>query len=97
ATRRLGRAALAFYAEPAGDLEPMPALTSPPRPALRTRRMVIGTVVPLALAMGVLCSLLPFSGHQHGLRWVTLAIGETVLALTFARLIRLTRTVGQPA
>lgn len=90
ATRRLGRAALRFYDQPAQEPGTTPALTLPLRPEPRIRGLIIGTVVPLALAMGVLFFFLPLGIDQHG-RWIGLAIGETSLALTFARLIRLTR------
>ena len=91
ATRRLGRAAIAYYSQPSPEQTPLPALVLPPRPEPRVRRVLIGTAVPLALGMGVLFSLLPLGGFQHGIRWIGLAIGETVIALTFSRLIRLTR------
>lgn len=94
ATRRLGRCALRFYSQPAQALETMPTLTLPRRPEPRIRRRTIGTVVPLALAMGVLFFLLPLGHYPHG-RWIGLGIGETLLALTFARLIRLTRVPKQ--
>ena len=95
ATRQLGHAALRFYSRPSEEPVASAALTLPPRPEPRTRWLIIGTVVPLALAMGILFYLLPFGDHQHE-RWIGFAIGETALALTFARLIRLTR-VPKPA
>lgn len=88
-TRRLGRSALGFYGQPSEGQGTMPALTLPRRPEPRTRKLTIGTVVPLALAMGALFFFLPLDRYQHG-RWIGLAIGEALLALTFARLIRLT-------
>lgn len=91
ASRRLGRAAIEFYNQPSTEPRHLPDLVMPPRPAPRTRKVLIGTVVPLALAMGVLFSLLPFGRAQQGLRWIGLALGEAVVALTFARLVRLTR------
>ena len=94
ATRRLGRAALDFYRRLPEDTPALPELRLAPRPRRRTRKLIIGTVVPLALAMGVVVALLPLGRYQHGLRWATLAIGESVLVLTFARLIRLTRMAG---
>ena len=63
----------------------------PPRPTVRTRRLAIGTIVPLSLALGVVISLLPISRWQHGLLWLGLVLGELTLLLTFARLIRITR------
>lgn len=91
ATRRLGRAAVAFYGTDATGQEALPDLAARARPTPRTRRLVIGTVVPLALAMGVLVALFPLGPVHHGFRWAGLAIGEAVLVFTFARLIRLTR------
>lgn len=91
ATRKLGRAAIDFYGRPAPDLGVETPIVLPPRPPRRARRLVIATVVPLALALGVLLAYLPIGRYQHGLRWVALALGELALTLTFARLIRLTR------
>jgi hypothetical protein len=92
AMRRLGRAAMAFYAhEPVDEREAAPAVRLPPRPTPRTRRLVIGTIVPLALALGVVITLLPINRWQHGLLWLGLVLGELTLLLTFARLIRITR------
>ena len=91
ASRRLGRAAIDFYSHTTRQLGDMPLLGLPPRPEPRIRRLLIGTAVPLAVAMGILFALLPLGPSQHGLRWAGLAIGEAILALTFARLIRITR------
>jgi hypothetical protein len=90
ATRRLGRAAVNFYAGPPTHGGADGALTLPPRPTPRTRRLVIGTAVPLALGLGVLFALLPIGRYHHGLRWVGFGLAELALVLTFARLIRLT-------
>ena len=90
AMRRIGRSAIDFYG---GDPpEPLIArFTLLARPPPRTRRLVIASVVPLALALGVLFSLFP-SGLVHpAVRWIGLVLGELALLLTFARLIRLTR------
>jgi hypothetical protein len=97
ATRRLGRAAIDYYGRPETEVSGLPALVLPSRPEPRVRRLLIGTAVPMALAMGVVFSFLPLGRYQHGLRWIGLAIGETVIALTFARLVRLTRVSGQVA
>ena len=90
AMRRIRRSAIDFYG---GDPpEPLIArFTLLARPPPRTRRLVIASVVPLALALGVLFSLFP-SGLVHpAVRWIGLVLGELALLLTFARLIRLTR------
>jgi hypothetical protein len=92
AMRRLGRSAIAFYAqERVNEDGAAPVVVLPPRPTLRTRRLVIGTVVPLALALGAVITLLPINRWQHGLLWLGLVLGELTLLLTFARLIRVTR------
>jgi hypothetical protein len=91
AMRRLGRAASDFYSRPETDLQLEGPILLPPRPTTRTRRIVIASVVPLAVALGVLFSLLPLGGYHAGLRWLGLVIGELALLLTFARLVRLTR------
>lgn len=95
ATRRLGRAAMEFYRRgPAPGTAP--SLTLPPRPPRRTRRLFIATVVPLALTLGALVTLLFGATYKPGLGWVVLALGEGSLALTFIRLVRITR-VETPA
>ncbi len=98
AMRRLGHAAVAFYTnEPVDEEGGVPAVLLPPRPTTRTRRLVIGTIVPLALALGAVITLLPISRWQHGLLWFGLALGELTLLLTFARLIRITRRPSRGA
>ena len=90
-TRRLGNRAIDYYHQLAVQQVPHTAIVLPARPRPRTRRLVIGSVVPLALALGVLFFFLPIGPYHHGVRWVGLAISEAALVLTFARLIRLTR------
>jgi hypothetical protein len=91
ATRRLGHAAIAFYSQPVAEQTLNASIVLPSRPKPKTRRLVIASVVPLGLILGVLFSLLPLGLYHDGLRWVGLVISELALALTFARLIRLTR------
>jgi hypothetical protein len=91
ATRRLGRAAIDFYTQPTPERPFTTAIVLPSRPSARSRRIFIASVLPLALALGVLFSLLPFAQLHQGLRWIGLVLGELALVLTFARLIRLTR------
>jgi hypothetical protein len=91
ATRRLGHAAIDFYSQPVAEKTLNTSIVLPPRPKPRTRKLLIGSVVPLALILGVVFWFLPFGFLHLGLRWVGLVIGELALALTFARLIRLTR------
>ena len=95
AMRRLGRSAIDFYsgAPPAVSTT---RVTLPPRPSARARRIVIACIVPLAVALGVLFSLLPLGIWHPAVRWIGLVLGELALVLTFARLIRLTR-VSAPA
>jgi hypothetical protein len=90
AMRRIGRSAIDFYG---GDLPepPVAPFTLLARPPPRTRRLVIASAVPLALALGVLFSFLPFGLVHPSVRWIGLVLGELALLLTFARLIRLTR------
>ncbi len=90
AMRRVGRSAIDFYSGAPDERVPL-ATVLPPRPSARARRVVIASVVPLAIALGVLFFLFPFGlGHQ-AVRWIGFIIGEVALVLTFARLIRLTR------
>jgi hypothetical protein len=90
ATRRLGRAAIAFYSRPeAADHGERVVLLR--RPARRTYRLFFAALVPLALALGVVVTILPGGKYQHGLHWVGFVIGEVSLVLIFARLIRITR------
>ena len=90
-TRRLGNKAIDYYHQLAVQQVPPTAIVLPARPRPRTRALLIGGVVPLALALGVLFFFLPIGPYHHGVRWVGLAISEVALVLTFARLIRLTR------
>jgi hypothetical protein len=90
AMRRIGRSAIDFYAGDQSEPTVSP-LTLPPRPSPRTRRLVIASVVPLALALGALFYLFPLGGVHPAVRWIGLVFGELALLLTFARLIRLTR------
>lgn len=93
ATRRLGRSAIAYYSKSVIDPRLGLPIALPSRPRPRTRRLMIGSAVPLAMGLGVLFSSLPI-GHLHpGVRWIGLLLGELALLLTFARLIRLTRLV----
>jgi hypothetical protein len=92
ATRRLGRAAIDFYSRPVTDSGSTSHIVLPPRPRTRTRWLVIGTVVPLTLTLGVLLAFLPLGRYSQHLRWTGFAIGELALVLTFARLIRVTRS-----
>ena len=96
AMRRLGRSAIAFYSE-APTPPPTTRVVLPPRPSARTRRIVIASIVPLAVALGVLFSLLPLGVWHPAIRWIGLILGEVALLLTFARLIRLTRVSAAAA
>ena len=94
ATRRLGHAAINFYSQPVAEQTLKSSIVLPPRPKPKTRTLLIASVVPLGLTLGVLFWFLPIGLNHHGLRWVGLVISELALALTFARLIRLTRLPG---
>ena len=91
ATRRLGHAAIDFYSQPVAEQTPNTSIVLPSRSKPKTRKLLILSVVPLGLTLGVLFWFLPLGLYHHGLRWVGLVISELALALTFARLIRLTR------
>jgi len=90
AMRRLGHAAIDFYS---GSVEERPttSVVLLPRPRPRSRRMVIASIVPLAVMLGVLFFIFPFGFSHPAVRWIGLLLGEVALLLTFARLIRLTR------
>jgi hypothetical protein len=90
-TRRLGNRAIDYYHQRVVQQVPHTPIVLPARPRPSTRRLVIGSVVPLALALGVLFFFLPIGRYQHGIRWVGFAISELALVLTFVRIIRLTR------
>ncbi len=90
ATRRLGRAAIRYYNQPPIADDAPATLILPPPPTPRHRRRFIATLVPLAVALGVLAAILPFGRYTHNLRWAGLALAELALLLTFARLIRIT-------
>lgn len=90
AMRRVGRSAIDFYGGVPHERPPM-TVVLPPRPSSRTRTLLIGSVVPLAVVLGVLFYVFPFGVGHSALRVTGLIIGEIALVLTFARLIRLTR------
>lgn len=88
--RRLGHSAIDFYSGPSKD-RPTTPIVLLPRPAPRFRRMAIASVVPLALALGVLFFIFPFGLNHSAVRWIGLILGELALLLTFTRLVWLTR------
>jgi hypothetical protein len=94
--RRLGHSAIDFYSG-SSEERPTTDVVLPPRPGPRSRRMVIASVVPLAVALGVLFFIFPFGFTHPAVRWIGLVLGEIALLLTFARLIRLTRVPAGPS
>jgi hypothetical protein len=88
--RRLGRSAINFYEGPPAE-PPATTVVLPPRPTSQYRRVVIASVVPLAVVLGALFFYLPWGLLHPGVRWIGLILGEVALLLSFARLIRLTR------
>ena len=94
ATRRLGRAAVDFYSRPAADPASAEALVLPARPRPWVRWLVIVTVVPLFLVLGVLLAFLPLGRYSHNLHLIGFVIGEIALVWIFFRLIRVTRDAG---
>jgi hypothetical protein len=95
ATRKLGRAAIDFYGGPVADPAPTSSLVLPARPRLWVRRLAIGTLVPLALALGVLLAVLPLGRYSHHLHVFGFVLGELALVLIFFRLVRVTRAPGR--
>jgi hypothetical protein len=94
ATRKLSRAAVDFYSRRADDPASTYSVVLPPRRRLWVRRLVIGTVVPLTLALGALFAFLPLGRYSHHLHVAGFVLGELALVLIFFRLIRVTRTAG---
>jgi hypothetical protein len=90
ANRRLGQAALELYSGSGTVDGGNRTIVLPPRAKPRTRRLVFGTVIPLALVLGLWTVWLPIGRSHHGVRWVFLALAELALVLTFGRLIWLT-------
>jgi hypothetical protein len=96
AMRRVGRSAIEFYGA-APHERPSLTVVLPPRPSPRTRTLLIGSMVPLGIVLGVLFYWFPFGPGHTALRLIGLAIGELALVLTSARLIRLTRVPAASA
>jgi hypothetical protein len=90
ATRRLGRAAIAFYTGPGVTLGPS-HVTLPSRPTPRARRWTIALGIPIAVGFGVLAALSPVGRFRLGVVWVGVALAELALLFTFWRLVRVTR------
>jgi hypothetical protein len=92
ATRRLGRAAITFYAEPVGARGPSDAdVPLPARPTPRARRWTIALGLPIAVGFGVFAALDPVGRFRLGVVWVGVALAELALLFTFWRLVRVTR------
>ena len=95
ATRQLGRATIDFYRQQPADAR-VDVGVVPPRIKRRTRQVLIAMIVPLALALGVLVTLVG-ARYGHHLRWVALGIAEVSLLLIFVRLTWLTRMTASSA
>lgn len=91
AARKLGGAAVAFYADSPALSDIDPGFTLPPRPSPRRRRGLVAAVVATAGALLVL--VVVFSGGLQGLRrhWLATIVAELFLILTFGRLLWTTR------
>jgi hypothetical protein len=69
ATRRLGRAALNFYSEPATADTGVVAIALPDPITRRTRRRLGWAFVPLVVGLAVLAAFLPLGRLGHCLPW----------------------------
>jgi hypothetical protein len=95
ATRRLGRAAVDFYSRPPADTGSTYSFVLPARPRPWTRRMVMGTLAVLFLALGVISAFLPLGKYSRHLHLIGFVLGELAVALIFLGLFRVTRPAAR--
>jgi Mn2+/Fe2+ NRAMP family transporter len=96
ATRRLGRAAIRFYTDPANDSGAI-ELDLPPGFSSRTRRWTIAVMIPIVVGFGLLAALFHVGRFHVRIVWLGVALAELALVLTFWRLLRVTRPSSQQA
>jgi hypothetical protein len=99
ATRRLGKAAISFYAEPPsqgqGGETTAPVLLGPP--TARGRKRFVICLVTICLALGVLAAIVPLGRYSHVLPLAGKGLAELGLVVTVARIILMTRPFGNLA
>jgi hypothetical protein len=92
ATRQLGRAAVAYYAAHPEPPAPDPEVVLPPRSGPRARILLTGAVIAAGVILGVAAAMIPLgTTHLEVPRWVVIVLMELFLALTFSRLLWITR------
>ena len=92
ATSQLGRAAVTYYATHPEPTAPDPAVVLPPRPGPRARILLTCAVIAAGIILGVAAAMIPLgSTHLRWPRWVTIALAELFLAVTFGRLLWISR------
>jgi hypothetical protein len=96
ATRRLGHAAVDFYSRPEADPDSAESVVLSARPRPWVRRLLLATVVPLFLALGVIVALIfPLGRFSHHIHVAGFVITELAIVVIFFRLIRVTRLTGE--
>ncbi|HWD71957.1 MAG TPA: hypothetical protein VG779_05460 [Actinomycetota bacterium] len=92
ATRQLGRAAVAYYAAHPEPPAPDPEVVLPPRPGPRARILLTCAVIAAGVILGVAAAMIPLgTTHLEVPRWVVIVLMELFLAVTFSRLLWITR------
>jgi hypothetical protein len=92
ATRQLGRAAVAYYAAHPEAPAPDPEVVLPPRPGMRARILLTCAVIATGVVLGVAAAMIPLGTTRLDVpRWVVIVLMELFLAVTFSRLLWITR------
>jgi hypothetical protein len=90
-TRQLGRAAVAYYAAHPEPPTPDPVVL-PTRPGPRARILLTCAVIAAGVILGVAAAMIPLgTTHLEVPRWVVIVLMELFLAVTFSRLLWITR------
>ena len=92
ATRQLGKAAVAYYAAHPEPPAPDPEVVLPPRPGPRARFLLTCAVITAGVILGVAGPMIPLGTTRLEVpRWVVIVLTELFLAVTFGRLLWITR------
>ena len=89
---QLGSAAVAYYAAHPEPPAPDPEVVLPPRPGPRARILLTCAVIAAGVILGVAAAMIPLgTTHLEVPRWVGIVLMELFLAVTFSRLLWITR------
>ena len=92
ATRRVAKAAIGFYSNPASLRVDGPAISLPPPPRRWRRWIAVSLIVLTGIGLGILAALIPTGHRFHHLSWLALALAELCLVVTLGRVLWITRS-----